>query len=124
MENTYENTCLHCGEKLIGRADKKFCDQYCRNNYNNQSRTGKNTYIRSVNSILRKNRRILEDLISNKRNAIKCDREELLLRGFQLRYLTHTYTNRKGDVYYYCYDFGYLPLENDKFLIVKEQSEN
>ena len=123
MDNAPKNTCLHCGEKLIGRADKKFCDQYCRNNYNNQSRTGKNTYIRSVNSTLRKNRRILEDLISNKRNAIKCDREELLLRGFQFKYLTHTYTNRKGDVYYYCYDFGYLPLENDKFLIVKEQKE-
>jgi len=28
-------TCLACGKILKGRVDKKFCDDYCRNNYNN-----------------------------------------------------------------------------------------
>jgi len=27
--------CLHCDHVLKGRTDKKFCDDYCRNTYNN-----------------------------------------------------------------------------------------
>jgi hypothetical protein len=27
--------CLACNKTLRGRADKKFCDDYCRSNYNN-----------------------------------------------------------------------------------------
>ena len=30
--------CLACGKPLKGRIDKKFCDDYCRNNYNNQQK--------------------------------------------------------------------------------------
>ena len=29
-------TCLECGEKIIGRSDKKFCNDACRNSYNNK----------------------------------------------------------------------------------------
>lgn len=117
-----EKTCLHCGEKLLGRSDKKFCDNYCRSNFNNQNTALKHSHIRNINSILRKNRRILEQLLSGDRKAMKCNREELLLRGFQFKYFTHSYTNRKGDIYNYCYDFGYLPLETEQYLIVKEQN--
>lgn len=30
-----DKKCLECGEKIVGRADKKFCNDYCRNAYNN-----------------------------------------------------------------------------------------
>ena len=29
-----ERKCLYCGEPLIGRVDKKFCCDSCRNSYN------------------------------------------------------------------------------------------
>ncbi len=32
-------TCLTCGAPLIGRVDKKFCDDYCRSMYNNKALT-------------------------------------------------------------------------------------
>ncbi|WP_170122572.1 hypothetical protein [Mucilaginibacter oryzae] len=31
-----ERVCLDCGTPLQGRADKKFCNDLGRNNYNNQ----------------------------------------------------------------------------------------
>ena len=31
------NKCLHCGEKLIGRVDKRFCDDQCRNTWHNSN---------------------------------------------------------------------------------------
>ena len=29
-----EKRCLECGDVIKGRADKKFCDDQCRSNYN------------------------------------------------------------------------------------------
>ena len=31
-----EKNCLECGTRIIGRADKKFCNDSCRNSYNNK----------------------------------------------------------------------------------------
>lgn len=36
MTATETATCLNCDKTLKGRTDKKFCDDYCRNSYNNQ----------------------------------------------------------------------------------------
>lgn len=38
MAKIEEKTCLECGEKIIGRADKKFCSDQCRISYNNRVR--------------------------------------------------------------------------------------
>lgn len=111
--------CLSCGKSLKGRSDKKFCDDYCRNNYNNLLKAGANNLVRNINNALAKNRRILEGLLPAGEEMAKAHRDKLLHAGFQFKYLTHTYTNKKGNVYYFTYDFGYLPLEGDWFLIVK-----
>ena len=121
MENAEIKTCMSCGEKLKGRIDKKFCDDYCRNNYNNQQKlkNGFTGLVRSINSRLLKNRRILESFVTEE--TAKTHREKLLAMGFQFKYLTHTYLTKSGKLYSYCYDYGYLPIGNDWFLIVKKK---
>ena len=116
--------CLSCGSAVKGRADKKFCNDYCRNEYNNGLKSGTTNLVRNINNALGKNRRILEAVITSTQETGKTNAEKLLAKGFQFKYYTHTYTNKKGDVYYFCYDMGYLPLENDWFLIVKRKEEN
>ena len=32
-----------------------------------------------------------------------------------------TYTNKKGNVYFFCYDLGYMPLDDDWYLLVKRK---
>lgn len=118
MEN---KNCINCGKPLKGRTDKKFCDDHCRNKHNNHLKSGVNNYKRKVNSALSKNRRILEDLFHQNGNVRKVKRELLIGLGFQFNYLTHTHINKKGSTYVFCYDFGYLPLERDWFLIVKSK---
>jgi hypothetical protein len=117
-------TCLACGKTIRGRSDKKFCDDYCRNNYNNQLKADDNNYVRNVNNILRKNRRILKEIIHTNEEMAKTNRERLTNSGFQFKYFTHTYTNRKGNTYFFCYEYGYLPLENDFFLVVRRKEES
>lgn len=121
MENVESRNCLSCGERLRGRIDKKFCDDYCRNNYNNQQKKagGYNGLIKAINGTLLKNRRILESIITDE--TAKTHREKLLAMGFQFKYLTHTYLTRSGKLYSYCYDYGYLPIGNDWFLVVKKK---
>jgi Uncharacterized protein containing a Zn-ribbon (DUF2116) len=115
--------CLVCGKALKGRSDKKFCDDYCRSSYNNDLKSAANNYIRNVNNALGKNRRILESLLPATEEMAKANKEKLQRLGFQFKYFTHTYTNKKGTIYYYCYEYGYLPLENDWYLVVKAKKE-
>lgn len=116
-------TCLHCSKTIRGRSDKKFCDDYCRNNYNNQLKSHSNNYVRNVNNALSKNRRILELLLPPGDEIIKTTKQVLLQQGFSFKYITHTYINKKGNTYFFCYDYGYLPLDNDWYLIVRRKNE-
>ena len=116
-------TCLQCGKGLRGRADKKFCDDYCRNNYNNQLKGNSNNYVRNINNALGKNRRILKMLLPAGERMTKTTKDKLLHHGFSFTYITHKYTNKSGSTYYYCYDHGYLALDNERYLIVHWREE-
>lgn len=120
---TEAKTCLTCGKAIRGRTDKKYCDDYCRNNYNNQVKGADNNVVRNINNALRKNRRILSELLQDGEEMAKTTRDRLLQTGFNFMYLTHTYTNKKGNVYCFCYDYGYLPLENNWYLLVRRKEE-
>jgi hypothetical protein len=115
--------CLTCGKTIRGRIDKKYCDDFCRNNYNNQMKGGSSNLVRNINNALRRNHRILSDFLPEGEEMAKTTRERLLQNGFHFTYITHTYTNKKGNVYYFCYDYGYLPLENNWYLLVRRKEE-
>jgi predicted nucleic acid-binding Zn ribbon protein len=115
--NKVGKKCLYCGEILHGRADKKFCDDQCRSNYNYQQNRDANNLVRKINLRLKKNRRILEaELGSEKINKIH--KNKLTRQGFDFRYFTHILNTNRGN-YRFCYEYGYLELEEDKILIVK-----
>lgn len=114
-----KRNCLHCGKPIQGRVDKKFCDDSCRNTYNNQQNAESVNLIRNINHTLKKNRKILETLIPSGEVLAKATRERLMRQGFNFKFYTHTYQNKKGNLYHYCYDYGYLELDGDWFLIVK-----
>ncbi|MCX6319104.1 MAG: hypothetical protein NTW29_17635 [Bacteroidetes bacterium] len=117
--------CLTCSALLRGRADKKFCNDYCRNNFNNEQKQKNSQYhlVKDINNTLLKNRKVLATLLPDQQDLAKAAKEKMLRLGFHFRYFTHHYTTKTGKIYYYCYDYGYLPLENDWFLIVKKKEE-
>ncbi len=124
MTNSQTNICTFCSKPLRGRSDKKFCDDYCRNNYNNQLKSKSNNQVRNINNALLKNRRILLEIFPGGEEMVKVSKDKLIEKGFQFKYMTHQYTNKKGNVYFFCYETGYLPLENDWYLIVKRKDHN
>ncbi|MFV0541130.1 MAG: hypothetical protein ACK5MZ_07825 [Aestuariibaculum sp.] len=112
-----KRTCPECNEKIIGRADKKFCSDSCRNAYNNRINKDTKNLVRNINNRLRKNYRILESLNPNQKTKVA--KKNLTDFGFDFNYFTSIYTTKTGTVYYFVYDQGYLPLESDYFALVK-----
>lgn len=122
MVKSVEKKCLECGDKLVGRADKKFCSDPCRISYNNKLNSDETNYVRNVNNALRKNRRILAELNPNSK-TVSVSRQKLLEKGFDFAYLTSLFTTREGKVYKYCYEQGYLEMDRGFYLlVVKKQS--
>ena len=114
---TTDRLCLECSSTLRGRLDKKFC-----NAYNNKQNADVNNYVRTVNNALRRNRRILEGVIKEGEEMGKTARASLSRQGFDFGFHTHQYTNKKGQTYHFCYEYGYLPLEGDWVLVVRRSA--
>lgn len=116
-----DKLCLECLSPVRGRSDKRFCNDACRNSYNNRLNSGMSNVTRKINRQLQKNRRILADLLAEQK-MVKVSEERLLNHGFDLIYHTHDLLTSKGHIYFFVYEYGYLPLENKQYLIVKNKT--
>jgi hypothetical protein len=116
MPSQQERLCVECDTPFQGRIDKKFCSDPCRIAFNNRLNSDEINYVRNINNILRKNRRILLDMNPTGKN--KVSHEKLNAKGFNFNYFTSTYKTKEGARYFYCYEQGYLPIEKDYYLLV------
>ncbi len=114
-----KKTCLVCGESFHGRQDKRFCSDHCRSTFHNKQNSDATNFMRNINNILRKNRRILAEL--NPRGKTKVHRDALLEKGFKFSYFTNEYRTKSGNVYHFCYEHGYLKLDDDYLALVIRQ---
>ena len=53
----------------------------------------------------------------NPDGKVTIHKSKLVARGFNFNYFTNTYRTRSGTIYYFCYEQGYLPIENDFFAL-------
>ena len=115
--------CKHCGNAVHGRLDKQFCDDQCRNTYNNKSKRKDEQYILQINSQLRKNRRILKTLSPVGKSTVR--KEVMVAMGYDFSVFSTTYQSKKGGMYYMCYEYGFSPIFQqgiEKALIITKQS--
>ena len=122
MDNLSPNQCLKCGKPVVGRADKKFCDSYCRNSYNNQHKSSDAQFNLLVNSKIRRNRRILKSLCPVGKTTVR--KEILDKMGYDYRYFSSLFKTNTNQIYYLVYDFAFSPVFDngkEKALIVQRQ---
>ena len=112
--------CLDCKQPIIGRADKKFCDDGCRSNYHNRNRSSEIKYLQNINKLLRRNRAILKML--NPDGKINVGIQVLRDSGFDFRHFTTIYVTKQGNQYHFCYEYGYLLLAQGDVLLVKRDT--
>lgn len=116
------NVCPTCGETIKGRKDKIYCSSTCRSAAQYENRLLKEEFYLQVDKQLKTNRKILKHY--NKSGFTTLRKEKLLEDGFNPKFFTHYWKNQKGQVYLFCYEFGFLSLEEngkEKYLLVTWQ---
>jgi hypothetical protein len=113
-----------CKNVVEGRADRKFCSDYCKSDYHYQKRksSSKEYFKKTVDDIIRLNRRILQEYNLAGKTTIR--KSEILNKGFNPRFFTHYWKNSKGDTYLFCYDQGFKEVidnEKKKYLLIQWQ---
>ena len=111
--------CKECGEKLLGRSDKKYCDDSCRSNANKGTRTQEAKKLPACVAVIQKalpnNYRILTYLNKRGKEFSKMYFEDL---GFDFSYVTATALSN-GEKCYVCFNQVYTVLENKILLLPK-----
>ena len=111
--------CLVCKTSFVGRSDKKYCSDQCRNVYNNKMNAALTKDIRKTNKILRTNRDIL-----NKYHMMGVEHISLftlISEGFILTYFTNLYKDWNGREVYFCYDLGYQLSNNESVQVFEKK---
>ncbi len=116
----FQKVCLSCSKELKGRADKKFCDPYCKSAYHyKQSQEQEPKFFSKVSNHLKLNRKILKQY--NKAGKATVRSKIIVELGFNPNFFTHYWKNQKGDVYLFVYEYGFLKRnENgrEKFILI------
>lgn len=114
-----KRVCKVCGEIVHGRSDKQYCSDYCRATHFHTVNADVTSYMRRVNYTIRKNRSILSLL--NPKGRSRVHKKKLMEYGMNFDFYTNVYKTKAGKTYFFCYDQGYIPLEDDFYaLVVKE----
>ncbi len=128
MNKSDPSLCFNCDKPIVGRIDKKFCDAYCRNSFNNKIKRKHERIIAAVNRQVRKNRRILQQLCPEGKATVR--KERLLDMGFSFQYFSSIYQEGKL-TYYFSHEYGFAPIVQQsrtegvpvhKVLIVQSQN--
>jgi len=110
-----DRNCIECGQRIVGRTDKKFCNDQCRTAWHNRQNSSDNGHVRNVNNILRRNRQILAELTADGKKQIRS--VTLSKLGFKFGYFTGARKVRNGSLEHFCYDQSYMPVANGVYLL-------
>lgn len=114
--------CPSCSAEVKGRSDKIFCSTQCKSVSQYTRRITRETFYFQVDKQLKINRKILKKY--NQKGYTTLRKEVLLQNGFNPRFFTHYWKNQKGQVYLFCYDYGFLEIKKEntkKYLLVEWQ---
>jgi len=112
----------YCGNPFDGRSDKIFCSDQCRNRARRdqlkEERWNAPLFYTKIGEILKTNHQILKTLYGKKGDPTIVTNFLLRDSGFNFEFLTRILSTSKG-TYRFCFDYGWLELENGKILIVE-----
>jgi hypothetical protein len=117
-----ERKCPVCGDALIGRTDKKYCSDQCRFVSNSKKKQLNEKPIIDANQRLRRNRMVLKTLCPAGKCVVR--REVMEALGYEVTLFTSIFVTGRKQIYYLCYDYGYMPIiQNgvEKAMIISRQ---
>jgi len=118
--------CKNCDLPVLnGRIDKVFCSDSCRIDYNNRIKMEKRValpdFVKNIQKSITENYKILHKLKTS--GATIISEEKLIKMGFDFNYITSYHTTKKGDIYRFCFDHGYLKIKENQVLLVVQKNQ-
>lgn len=112
--------CQFCQQFIVGRNDKKFCDDHCRSAFNNKLNSFEYRQMKNVNAVLKRNRKILAELYETKnKEATTIFERKIQELGFVFNFHTHIETLEGGITCICCYDYGYVANNKGELAVIK-----
>ena len=116
--------CIECSEPIEGRSDKIFCSAYCKSSYHYQRNKEKEEGLFStIDKTLKRNRQLLRHFNAAGKSVVR--KQDLISKGFNPKYFTHYWKNKKGDIYLFCYEYGFLEKKENgksKYVLITWQN--
>lgn len=115
--------CPVCSSIVIGRSDKVFCSISCQKAQYYESAKKNNLLYNFIDRQIKINRKVLKHY--NKAGKTSIRKEILVQKGFDPHYFTHYWKNSKGEVYLFCYDYGFLKHKEkykEKYILIQWQN--
>lgn len=116
--------CENCGKAfLFGRADRRFCNDHCRNTFNRKKaereKIQAHENLPEIFRIIKRNYELLKkhggNTLMGADEGVFFDKEQILQEGFNPKFFTST-TEIDGSLWRFCFERGWQMGETD-FLI-------
>ena len=114
--------CPICSSLVKGRTDKIFCSTKCKSIDQYEKRQETEAFYFRVERQLRTNRKILKK--HNRSGFTTLRKSKLIEEGFDSKFFTHYWKNKKGEVYLFVYEYGFLKKNDsgkEKYVLVTWQ---
>jgi|APSaa5957512622_1039677.scaffolds.fasta_scaffold168073_1 endogenous inhibitor of DNA gyrase (YacG/DUF329 family) len=119
MKN-YNIDCLNCGDPVENaRTDQKFCSLTCKNCHNNRKLKELYHLTKMPNKETQKNMLILKNL--TEQDILEVEQNRLGELGYNWQYNSEiVYDSKINKRIYFCFDYGVMRIEGNKFKIIKK----
>ena len=119
-----QSHCLECNEILQGRMDKKFCSVYCKSAFHyRRNKVLTSPLYHIIDKQIKTNRRLLKSYNKAGKSEIRTD--VLIAAGFNPKYFTHYWRAQNGNIYFFCYEYGFLNKKDShpkKYVLITWQT--
>lgn len=114
--NNSDRTCIICGEKLIGRSDKVFCNIKCNNQYHIVLRRTKNQIAKDTFDIITHNWYVLTGLLQKEKDKMIVEKMILHKLKFNFSFASKV-ENKNNEIDYFIFDLKYRIVKHNHVYI-------
>jgi len=114
ISQTDKKRCENCGEQIVGRTDKRFCDTYCKNTFNSNRRKAEAIELHEnadeILKIIKRNYEILKSYQKAKfieGETIYFKKEDLEKDGVNQNFFTSIWIDR-DQIWKFCFERGWM----------------
>lgn len=114
-------TCPVCDDEFIGRKNKVFCTNACKNRHHNDANAEQRAHERDISGLLIKNERVLRELMKDHvtESAKHVSMETMEVIGFDQKGPYTTIQSGDGTIWFKVGSFAYRYLSDKKTYLIQ-----